>query len=74
VRVGPAYPEVMLGAGGASAGDGATNPFPFSMGPPFSMYADDLKRVSSSLKKLVALGTPTICSASGCPFSVEVRR
>jgi hydroxyacylglutathione hydrolase len=66
--------SVLLKTGDAFVGDLAMNSIPFGIRPGLPVWADDLRIVRNSWKKLLAQGARTIYPAHGKPFSIDTIR
>ncbi len=67
----PGSISVVLDSGEACVGDLAMNGLPLTFGPNLPIFADDMKTVRASWRKLLQLGVATIYPAHGRPFPVS---
>jgi glyoxylase-like metal-dependent hydrolase (beta-lactamase superfamily II) len=66
----PGSVSVVLDSGEAFVGDMAMNGFPLTRGPDLPIFAEDIRMVKESWRKLLKLGVKTVFPAHGRPFPV----
>ena len=66
--------SVLLDTGEAFVGDLAMNTFPLRLSPGLPIFAEDIRAVRHSWKRLLEEGAKTIYPAHGKPFSADVIR
>ncbi|MFZ4439449.1 MAG: MBL fold metallo-hydrolase [Syntrophales bacterium] len=66
--------SVLLDTGDAFVGDLAMNAFPLCLRPGFPIFAEDMRQVRESWKRLLGEGAKTVYPAHGKPFPADVIR
>ena len=66
--------SVLLDTGDAFIGDLAMNTFPFYLRPGIPIFAEDMRQVRESWKRLLDEGAKTVYPAHGKPFPADVIR
>ena len=64
--------SILLETGDAFVGDLVMSGFPLRLNPGLPIFAEDIKRVKESIRKLLDRGVKTIYPAHGKPFSAQI--
>ncbi|OGN87880.1 MAG: hypothetical protein A2Z74_03520 [Chloroflexi bacterium RBG_13_46_9] len=64
--------SIFLETGDAFVGDLVMSGFPVRLSPGLPIFAEDIKRVKESIRKLLDMGAKTFYPAHGKPFSAQI--